>query len=701
MIEILLYGMIGDSYEKLDAKSIRQQISDSEGDILVRINSGGGYVMEGLAIFNAFAEAKAAGRKVNVIIDGVAASMASVIAMVGEEIEMADNALMMIHNPWDFAAGDAEALRKKADLLDKIRDQLLGIYVARTGLSSKIITAMMTAETWMDADEALENKFITGIVVSSTTVAAIDVSKFGFAHAPDSPLITITKETPAEPVPETALASLTVPKEKNVDPELIKKILAFTGANNVSKALEIKALTGEITYDEMVAQHNAVANAEITVSASVIGRILAYAETHKVDAALSAKALKGEITVDQMIDQHTDAVALAAQDTNTSTVRPGASLDATPAQEAGFRAEMLTAQALASIGHAVQAPSERARAYGDQTVRSIAAFVCRVNGVAMRADASDREVITAALSVQNSAGGVISTGDLGNVLGQPLRAVFDRGYEDQLAETTYDLYTTEMTVPDFKMVSSVNVGVFSGIKKLSEGGPLPLARLNDGQRFMQIGTDGLKVSFTREAIINDEFGALLDAVNNLGLVVRQNEDDQAMDALIAGRMLERDEDGVMVESDVFDETYNNLISVAALDDAAMDKARLAMRSQKGKGGFRLNISPRILAVSPDLEGAALKLIAGVNAAAKLADVSVTSAMNLKLVVLDKLPAKTFYLMGAKQFAQIVKILRLAAARGPQIYTIPVADRRSLEWGMVNDFAAQCVGRIGIVMGTVA
>src|SRR4051812_9573897 len=101
MIEILIYGIVGDSWDGLDANTIVPLISGSDGDIEVRINSAGGYVMEGLAIFNALVRAQQDGRKVTTFIDGLAASMASVIAMAGDERVMADNALMMIHNPWD------------------------------------------------------------------------------------------------------------------------------------------------------------------------------------------------------------------------------------------------------------------------------------------------------------------------------------------------------------------------------------------------------------------------------------------------------------------------------------------------------------------------------------------------------------------------------------------------------------------------
>ncbi|MCP3732031.1 Clp protease ClpP [Sphingomonas sp. MG17] len=99
MSEILIYGIVGDSWDGLDAATLVPMISAGDDDLDVRINSPGGYVMEGLAIYNAIIRAAASGRKVTCHIDGLAASMGSVIAMAGSEIVMADNALMMIQKP--------------------------------------------------------------------------------------------------------------------------------------------------------------------------------------------------------------------------------------------------------------------------------------------------------------------------------------------------------------------------------------------------------------------------------------------------------------------------------------------------------------------------------------------------------------------------------------------------------------------------
>lgn len=160
--EIYLYDAIGASYfdEGITAKSFADQVKALGAvDIVdIYINSPGGSVFEGLAIYN---QIKRMSAKKAVHIDGVAASIASVIAMAGDTIEIAANGMLMIHDPWGMAMGTATDMRKSADALDKIRDVLLDTYVSRTGGAKDDISKWMSDETWMDADDALERGFVT------------------------------------------------------------------------------------------------------------------------------------------------------------------------------------------------------------------------------------------------------------------------------------------------------------------------------------------------------------------------------------------------------------------------------------------------------------------------------------------------------------------------------------------------------------
>ena len=138
-------------------------------EVDVEINSPGGDVFAGLAIYNGL---RASGKKINVKVLGLAASAASLVAMSGDTIEMPENAFMMIHNPWGFAMGGADEMRNTADVLDKIGAGLVSTYAKRTGKTDQEITALLDAETWMTAQEAVDAGFATSV----TTALAVKAS---------------------------------------------------------------------------------------------------------------------------------------------------------------------------------------------------------------------------------------------------------------------------------------------------------------------------------------------------------------------------------------------------------------------------------------------------------------------------------------------------------------------------------------------
>jgi ATP-dependent Clp protease protease subunit len=199
--EILIYEMIGQDFwsgEGVTAKGFADQLK-ALGDVKtinVRINSPGGDVFDGVAIYNQLANHPAI---VNVAIDGLAASIASIIALAGDKITIAENALMMIHNPWSFAIGEAGDMRKMADTLDKIRGTLLGTYAARTGIDEKKLGMMMDEETWMDGKEAVKLGFADEVSEAKKIAAKFDLSCFNKA-----PQITEVEEENEEPVYESS-----------------------------------------------------------------------------------------------------------------------------------------------------------------------------------------------------------------------------------------------------------------------------------------------------------------------------------------------------------------------------------------------------------------------------------------------------------------------------------------------------------------
>lgn len=177
--EIDLYDEIG--VWGVTSRDFRNKLKETSGDIKLRINSPGGSVTDGIAIYNDLLAHKGT---VRVEITGVAASIASIIAMAGKEIAIAENAFMMIHNSWSVAVGNKDDFTDIAALLAKIDDSMARTYASRSGTGVRSIKQMMDDETWMTGKEAKEAGFATEILKPVEAQAKFDLSVF--AQVPDA-----------------------------------------------------------------------------------------------------------------------------------------------------------------------------------------------------------------------------------------------------------------------------------------------------------------------------------------------------------------------------------------------------------------------------------------------------------------------------------------------------------------------------------
>ncbi len=188
--EIMVYGDIVDEKwwdEDVTAKEIAEQINALKGISLldVRINSYGGSVFAGNAIFNIIDTFKKRNNcKVAVYVDGIAASMGSGIAMVGDTIEMAENALMMVHKPWTMTFGNANDLQKTIEILEKTEEALMSNYMRHFKGTEDEMKVLLENETWLTAREALEIGLCTSVSEPIELVAkanGISVNNVGYS----------------------------------------------------------------------------------------------------------------------------------------------------------------------------------------------------------------------------------------------------------------------------------------------------------------------------------------------------------------------------------------------------------------------------------------------------------------------------------------------------------------------------------------
>jgi len=274
MSDLTIYGEIG--WDATAASFQRALAEQPAGNVTVRLNSPGGSLFDGLAIGSLI---KSRG-KVTAIVDGLAASAASVVFIAADRRIMAPGTMLMIHNPWSMVGGTSDDMRKEAEVLDTIAGEMAKLYADASGgkLSAKDAEKLMDAETWLTAEQAVEIGLADAIEGKAKAFASIDKNRHAYRNIPKG-LETMSTETPeAKPsFLDRIVASITV------DTPAIKAELAE--AQNAIVDAVAKIADAEARASEAVA---ALATAKAEHAAEVEGLKVAHA------AALEAAKIEGE-----------------------------------------------------------------------------------------------------------------------------------------------------------------------------------------------------------------------------------------------------------------------------------------------------------------------------------------------------------------------------------------------------------------------
>ncbi len=222
---VMIFGDIT-SWEFMDndvsSYTLAKEIEGLDVDTIhVHINSYGGEVAEGLAIYNMLRQHKA---KVITYCDGFACSIASVVFMAGDERIMNNASLLFIHNAWTMAAGNANDLRKTAEDLDKITSASIKAYMEHVNISGEELRELLDNETWLTPDEALEMGFATKIVTESIKNPS-QSARMALFRRVTQPLKQISNEDEADPIPEPES-----PKQEQEPEQKINNLLKFIAA---------------------------------------------------------------------------------------------------------------------------------------------------------------------------------------------------------------------------------------------------------------------------------------------------------------------------------------------------------------------------------------------------------------------------------------------------------------------------------------
>ncbi|HEK0415903.1 TPA: Clp protease ClpP [Proteus mirabilis] len=419
--------------------------------INLHIHSPGGEVFDGIAIYN---QLKNHSATITVYIDGLAASMASVIAMVGDTVIMPKNAMMMIHKPWGVSWGDANDMREYADLLDKLENVLIPAYVAKTGKTTEEITAMLEQETWLDGDECVEHGFADKVIEPVKAMASLTSKRIEeFSSMPSAIKNQITPKNTTKPTqqPQPNSSPEPQPSATYADEQIrlngIKDLFAMFGGR----------------HNELMITCLADANCSVEKAREQLLNTIAQQQNPEPSNKDNAHIYAG----------------------NGNIV--GDSVRASVMARAGYQ------------------DYEKDNAYNSMTLRELA-----------RASLTERGVGVATYNPMQMIGMAFthSTSDFGNILLDVANKAILLGWEEN--DETFGKWTKKGQLSDFKTAHRVGLGAFPSLRKVREGAEYKYVTLDDKGETIALATYGELFSISRQAIINDDMNMLTDVPKKLG-----------------------------------------------------------------------------------------------------------------------------------------------------------------------------------------
>ncbi len=435
--------------------------------INLHIHSPGGEVFDGIAIYN---QLKNHSATITVYIDGLAASMASVIAMVGDTVIMPKNAMMMIHKPWGVSWGDANDMREYADLLDKLENVLIPAYVAKTGKTTEEITAMLEQETWLDGDECVEHGFADKVIEPVKAMASLTSKRIEeFSSMPSAIKNQITPKNTTKPTqqPQPNSSPEPQPSATYADEQIrlngIKDLFAMFGGR----------------HNELMITCLADANCSVEKAREQLLNTIAQQQNPEPSNKDNAHIYAG----------------------NGNIV--GDSVRASVMARAGYQ------------------DYEKDNAYNSMTLRELA-----------RASLTERGVGVATYNPMQMIGMAFthSTSDFGNILLDVANKAILLGWEEN--DETFEKWTKKGQLSDFKTAHRVGLGAFPSLRKVREGAEYKYVTLDDKGETIALATYGELFSITRQAIINDDMNMLTDVPMKFGRAAKATVGDLVYAVLI-------------------------------------------------------------------------------------------------------------------------------------------------------------------------
>lgn len=652
--ELLIYGDIGDSLtgESVTGAAVARQLAtlpDEVSEINVRLNSCGGSVADGLAIYNGLRRHPA--RKI-VTVDGIAASIASVIAMAGDEVRMPPASLMMIHAPWtQSAGGNAAELRGHAAQLDAWAATMAEAYASKSGRPLAEMRTMLDdgEDHWFTAQEAVEA---------------------GFAD--------LVETAGSEPSEFPIAASL-----REALPRFITRAPARIAANLRTLATG-ESFMPDPTPSPSASQITAAQRAEVVAAERHrVQQIRAMARSNPGDQAMTrlAEQCIDEGTSFEVFGQRALEILASGHEPLNFPAAAHPSATQSGADFIGAAADALVTRA----GVQIAKPHAAMRDFMTMDTGELARACLRRSGKDYRQ-----------LDRVGAIRAAMTTSDFPTILGNALGKSLRQGFEED--PQSHSLWTRRSLVEDFKSQTRALLSSAPDLLFIPEGGEYKHGALDEDAAQFAVAKYGVQIRLTWEALVNDDLGAFVRIPQAMGAAARRKEAD-----LVYGLFAANDGDGPTMQdgTPLFHADHANLTApVDGLDAVSLSLARTLLRRQKAKGGGVLNLQPRFLIVPAELEMAAEQmLLASTRGLATGADAAMTAGWvgGLQLVVEPRLEPDAFYVAASPNQIDTLEVAGLQADNGvPQVEEQNEFDRDVKAWKVRHVVTAAFTDWRGIV-----
>lgn len=574
--EILIHESIGEGWYG-DGLTSKRFIKDLEalGDvdtIVVRINSPGGAVFDGIAIYNAL-KSHTATKEVK--IEGLAASAASFIAMCGDTVTMGEGSMMMVHNPWTFAMGDADDMREAADMLDKVADSLIDIYFAKTKIDRTELKEMLDAETWMSASEAVNKGFADtkegddskdADAAASARAKALDDFK-RFADSCREAAAEIPLRFAAE-IFKSATADAT--QEEN-DMALKPAASAAPTADNKNSQQVTEAVQAALAAEQ---------NRTEGIRAA-FGRF-----------ASANRALMDECLGDQTCTVDAARVKLLAK-LGEGVEPAGPSAHVMPGADS--RDKFMAGAEQVLLVRAGMAKPEAGNEFNGMGVADLAVVALRRANISVAGLTRDR--------IASRVFATHTTSDFPQLLSNTAGKVLRKAYGE--FPHNWKKCFAKGSVSDFKVHPRIQIGSFSSLAVIPEGGEYTYGTTKEEYENAAAVTKGKAIQFTRQMLVNDDLGGFLTRAQRMGRAAARTVNSDAFSYLVSGSSAHGPtmaDGGQMFNATASSATgsgHANLTSSGtAISVDSIGVGRAMMRKQKDKAmNQTLNIEPKILLCS--------------------------------------------------------------------------------------------------------